>query len=223
MKRLGLLTIGEAPREDLVEDWSMYFERDVMPVQKGILDKLAPHQIKRLAPKANDTVLITKTADGKQRKLGKEQLLPKIQMKIAEFAQEDIHLIVLACTGSFPLFNSSIPLIYPDYLVGHVLKGVFKNKIKLHVIVPSPLQFESITQKWNSFGFEVTVSACSPYTTNLDEFSKLGGILKSDSSDVILLDCMGYSEEMKRWIQVASAKPVLLSRSLLYKNVAEML
>jgi len=43
-----------------------------------------------------------------------------------------------------------------------------------------------------------------------------------DQADLILLDCMGYTESARELVQQISGKPVILSNALMAKLVSEM-
>ncbi|WP_037193644.1 AroM family protein, partial [Rhodococcus rhodochrous] len=55
-----------------------------------------------------------------------------------------------------------------------------------------------------------------------DEIEKAALSLKEHDVDLILLDCMGYTEEMKRTVKQITGKPVILSRTLVARVLGEL-
>lgn len=66
---------------------------------------------------------------------------------------------------------------------------------------------------------DVIVQAASPYSER-EEVVETGVALARQGVDTIILDCMGYTLEMKRHIRAAVACPVILSRSVLARFAA---
>ena len=60
---------------------------------------------------------------------------------------------------------------------------------------------------------ESSVFPISPYTTSGENFAALALTLKDIDCDCILMDCMGYSAEMKYILCSRSGKNVLLPRT----------
>lgn len=105
---------------------------------------------------------MSRLKDGTSATMAKEKVIPIIQRIIDDFNQNQIQLIIVACTGEFPPFDSKIPIIYPDYLLNHATQGIFRKKEQIGVIIPLPEQADSIQKKWHTAGFKtITVASFS--------------------------------------------------------------
>ncbi|WP_059172812.1 AroM family protein [Bacillus sp. FJAT-27445] len=221
-KTVGVITIGQTPRGDMTEDIRKHLPAGTRIVEKGVLDGKTVEEIRTLKPEEGHTVLISRLRNGKSATMAKEKVLPIIQELIDELHGEGVSLIILACTGRFPLFKSEIPIIYPDFLLNFAVKGLLRGG-PLGVILPLPEQGGEIINKWMGAGFNALPAACSPYIFNeqilIDAVKQLDRL----PAMAIVLDCMGYTENMKSIAQAHTFKPVLLSRSIIYKMAGELL
>jgi protein AroM len=59
MTRVGLITVGQAPRSDVVPDMAAILGGGVEIVEAGALDGLTREQIAPLAPEGDDEILVT--------------------------------------------------------------------------------------------------------------------------------------------------------------------
>ncbi|MEM1551638.1 MAG: AroM family protein [Candidatus Bathyarchaeia archaeon] len=75
-------------------------------MEKGALDGLAKDEVDRLAPRAEDYVLVTRLMDGTSVKVARRLIVPKIQRCIEELEGLEVDLNVLLCTGELPRFKS---------------------------------------------------------------------------------------------------------------------
>ncbi|MEH7009994.1 AroM family protein [Neobacillus niacini] len=222
VKTVGVITIGQTPRSDMIPAIRDFLPKDTKIIEKGVLDGRSELEILGFSPELGQTTLISRLNNGKSAVMAKEKILPIIQSLIDDLHQDNVSLIILACTGKFPLFRSNIPIIYPDYLLNHVVKGLFREGL-MGVIVPLPEQAESIIHKWKDAGMTTIPETCSPYS--FEETDMIKAIKQLDPYPIkaIVLDCMGYTEEMKMLAQSYTTKPVLLSRNIIYKTSAEIL
>jgi protein AroM len=199
-----------------------FFSSETKIFEKGVLDGKLEDEILQLSPEPGESTLISRLRNGKSAIMAKERIIPLIQQIIDELNQDKLSLIILACTGSFPMFQSSIPVIYLDYLLNNTVKGLFRGG-KLGVNVPLQNQAETIKDKWEKGGFESFVECSSPYLFKQEEIIQATLQLDKHQIKAIILDCMGYTEEMKNIVKAHTLKPVILSRNMIYKVAAEII
>ncbi|WP_223593875.1 AroM family protein [Neobacillus bataviensis] len=219
---IGIITIGQTPRTDMIPDIRPFLPKETVIIEKGVLDGRSDEDIHELQPEPGQTTLISRLKNGESATMAKEKILPIIQSLIDELNQAKVSLIILACTGKFPLFTSGIPIVYPDFLLNHVVKGLLREGL-LGVILPLPEQAESIIYKWKEAQFIAIPAASSPYA--FQEEHLISAVKQLDQFPVkaILLDCMGYTQEMKSIAQAYTTKPVILSRNIIYGIAGEIL
>lgn len=217
--KIGILTIGQSPRTDMTPEMRSLFPSHAEVIEAGALDGLNDRKLKQLAPREGDVTLISRLADGRSVKISKEAILPLLQEKTTQLEKAGARTVILACTGSFPLFESNCPLLYPDRILSHVVSGAFPTG-KLGIIVPLPEQVNTVRSKWEKNGLDLAFAVASPYDRDAD-FEQATAVLREEHVDAIVLDCMGYSGEMKREVGQAVEVPVLLSRSVVARVAAE--
>ena len=90
----------------------------------------------------------------------------------------------------------------------------------LSVIIPTKEQEAQMPGKWKDCCDSLHVTSVSPYGDPLAVFAAAKEI--PADTDLILLDCIGYTIEMKERIQALTQKPVLLSRTLVARVIREL-
>ena len=220
VKKIGFLTIGQAPRVDITSEVKNFIPAEIEIVEKGVLDNLTREEISELVPKGDADVLVTRLRDGTEVTIGKESILPIFREKLFEFEEEGVIAVAILCSGEFPDFKLKVPLITPSKLLYGILSSISMQGM-LGVMVPSEHQVKTVAGTFRSMGFSAIGISASPYG---DEFniSRAARELKG-KADLIIMDCFGYNLQMKREVQEITDVPVLLVRSLLARMLEELL
>ena len=219
--KLGLITIGQSPRTDITPDIIPIFGPDIELLQAGALDGLTKEEIAAFTPGEDDYVLISKLKDGSSVVFAERYILPRLQNCITSLENQGAQVIMFLCTGTFPDFESRVPVFYPcNILNGSVPALAPRGKIA--VITPKEEQIEQCYGKWKELCKEVTVFAASPYGEP-EELDAAAEKVRPLDVDAVLLDCMGFTKEMKVRFREKSGKLTILSRTLAARNVMELL
>ena len=64
MKKIGAITIGQAPRTDVMEDLDDILRGDVELIQAGALDLLTLEEVETLRPDGTGNTLVSRMRDG---------------------------------------------------------------------------------------------------------------------------------------------------------------
>ncbi len=222
MKRLGLVTIGQTPRVDLIPDVKRILGNDVEIIEKGALDGLTIEQVMEFQPSEADEVLVTRMADGREVRIAERHIFPRLQQRIMELENEGIRVILIACTGEFPAVDSSSILIYPNKVLHHILASICEN-LTLGVLVPDELQIESTIKRWSKVTARVFVEAGSPYGDFEKVIKSAERLVANHHVDLLLMDCMGYTISMKETLVRYTHRPVILARSVVARIAAEII
>ena len=215
--KVGFITIGQSPRVDVVPEIKPYLG-DVEIIECGALDGLTLEEIKELAPKEGDYVLVSRLRDGTQVRLGREKIVRRLQECIKKLEKE-VDVIGVLCTGEFSELTSRKLLVEPSLLL---LKTVGTLGVSnLGIIVPDPDQVEMTKRKWKGVAESIKVQSVSPYIGKEEDLIKAAKELKE--CDLIVLDCMGYSLSAKKLVKEITRKPVVLPRTLMARVIGELL
>ena len=216
-KRFAMVTIGQTPRSDMVPDI-----RDVVAgaadlIEFGALDGLGFDEISALAPAAGEARLVTRLADGREVAIAKHRMHDRLFALLARLDGEGFDAIVLLCTGVFDGLNLQTPLIEAQQVVDETVMALVDTIDSLGVLVPHREQMGDIGGLAKC-GTKVDYSFASPYGDL--RFADAGRELAD--ADMIIMHCMGYSEDMRRQVADGSGRPVLLARQIVGSAVRDL-
>ena len=218
---LGCVTIGQAPRVDVVPDIAAVLGDGVAIVEVGALDGVALSEVASLAPRPGMYPLASRMADGTAVTLGKENILDLLQGAVTRVARLGASSILMLCTGKFPAFRSSIPIYTPDRLLHGAVDGLVASGKRLGVLCPLPEQIGYAPTKWKSEGRDVVAVSASPYHGE-ERFVAAATRLLDYAPDIVLMDCMGYRRTHKRIVaRLFEGRPVILANTAAARLLAE--
>ncbi len=219
--KLGTITVGQAPRNDMVPEIKEVLGQGFEILQAGALDDYSYQEvINELAPVEGDDVLVSRMRDGEQVVFAEKYIIPLIQKRIDKLSAQGVDVILMLCTGKFPDFKFSGMIIEPQPVLHRLVAGLNKDK-PLGIIIPEQEQIEQVRTWWSESGVEVRVKAASPYK-GLDNIKMIAREFKNSSVQNIFLDCMGYNRKMKSFVQVISKKQVILPRTMIAAIIKEL-
>ena len=219
--KIGAITVGQSPRVDVTPDLWPIFGPNVELIEAGGLDGLSREEIETFVPEEGDYVLVSRLKDGSSVTFAERYVLPRLQQCIDRLEEEGVRLILFFCTGDFPdNFRHKVPLIFPNQILFGLVPVLCAGK--LAAVTPSEKQLEQSQKKWGGYGLEVESYAASPYGEMEAVEAAAREIAKTDA-DLVLLDCIGYTAEMKRMVAKITGKNVILSRTILARAVMELL
>jgi len=218
--RLGMVTIGQAPRVDVVPEMAELIGPGVEILERGALDGLTGAEVDRLAPEGDHEILVTRLADGRPVFVAKEKITPLVQRRIDELEAEGASMTVLLCTGAFKGLRASRALVTPEKILVGVLRGVsFPGR--LGVICPSQRHVPQTQARWRGHGWDPVVVPLSPYDHGPDPDA--AGQFHRAGVGLVLLDCMGFRRGARRELQEALGVPLIVANLLVARVVGEML
>jgi len=221
--RIGLITIGQSPRDDLVPDL-----RPLLPgveiIERGALDGLSPEELAGLARDPRGSLLVTRLRDGQGVVVGKTDLLPKVRACVEQLAEEGVDLIGLLCTGSFPPFSVGAPVLYPERLLMHFVAAVCQGS-RVGILTPEAGQMADQHRRWARAGLaDLEVAPVNPYTPDsARQIREAAERLAAWKADLVVMDCLGYTEVMRQVVRKKLRRPVILARTVLARAIAELL
>ena len=219
-KKIGALTIGQAPRVDVTGDLGHLFGPHVELIEAGALTR--PGRDRFLCPRPR-RLCAHLPAD--RRQLGgvaERYVLPLLQQRIHALEQQGVSMILFFCTGDFPDdFTAGVPLIFPYKILNGLVPALTSNG-HIAVLTPKPEQVAQAENKWKHYVRQVTVVPASPYG-DIAEVEAAAHRLKGCGADLVVMDCIGYNVAMKRMVADITGINVLLSRTILARVAAELI
>ncbi|WP_020007713.1 AroM family protein [Salinicoccus albus] len=170
----------------------------------------------------SDETFVTRLSNGEQIILNAEITEEKIQKIITEAEAFDYENILLLCTGTFKNIKlKSSKLFLPEQLVSPVIAKLGRSQ-KMGLMIPQESQKKMMTKKWSKYEIFPLIASASPYS-NIEEIIMAAKYLENEDSDFILMDCMGYTEEMRKSVFDEVNIPIILSNTLMAKILSEIL
>jgi protein AroM len=221
-RRIGVLTIGQAPRaDDVAAELGQVLGPGYAIIERGALDDLGPAEIERHGPEPGHYLLVSLLRNGRSVRLSKQKILPLLQQRIDALGEDGVDAILLLCTGTFPEFKSDRLIVQPQEALYHLTVGLARGK-RIGALTPLADQLEQARAKWREYGIDPVLAAASPYTGE-DEVTPAARDLAERGADLIFMDCMGYSLAMKARARAAAGGcPVILARSAIARMLAEV-
>ncbi|MGI9595857.1 MAG: AroM family protein [Acidimicrobiales bacterium] len=207
MRPLLVLTIGQAPRDDLVAELSDVLgdrgHRGGIEV-KGALDGLSLDEISMLSPVADADALHTRLPGDVDVIISKKAVTDRLG---AIIEQEGDRLTIVACTGRFHGLPERPNLLFPSVVLDGLIDATLPSGYRLGVLVPIPEQIELFTRLRGRSDRPATVVSVKPGTdpTSAAEELREAGV------DLVVLDCFGYSRELLATVREVTGRPVLSS------------
>jgi protein AroM len=226
IRTIGVLTIGQSPRSDgLGNDVRAVVGSNTRVIERGALDGMSDDEIAQIAPKdADEYRLITLLRSGRSVEIGKPPILERLQQQIQALEEQDgADAILVMCTGAFPAFEHTKPLLLPQEALYGVVTGLARGG-RIGALIPLESQREQSVRKWRERGVtDVQVFAASPYGGDvLAEIEAGSGAARDAGVDVLFMDCFGYDLAMKAVARRAFGGPVVLARTMAARLIVEL-
>ncbi len=218
---LAILTIGQAPRDDVVPSMRRFFP-PVDIVQAGALDGLSKCEIKEMFDPSAD-FFVTRLTDGSEVKVNREVAHHLVKKRgEAVVAVHNPRAVLLLCTGSFPPLSLDTLVIEPDKILLSTVKAVLnEGRRKVGVLFPASEQREFMKDKWGDVAADVYLQAMSPYDER-DREAAFDRIVQQ-GCDLIVMDCMGYRQTLRQRLRGAAEAPVVLANEMVARVVGGFL
>jgi protein AroM len=220
---LGTLTIGQAPRPDVVPIIDRHVPDRIRRIHRGVLDGLGRAEIdRRYRPAPGEAVLVTRLEDGAAVELSRARLRDGVQEALVGLEAEGCETILLLCTGTFAgLECQRAWLVEPDHIIPPLVAGLLGRR-RLGVVVPLAVQAASESGKWHPLKMAPLIAAASPYDAAPAALDAAAAALRRHGAAAILLDCIGFTERHRNRL-AALGLPILLSNAIVARALAELL
>ncbi len=221
-KRLGMITIGQSPRVDLVPEMVEVLGSGVEILEAGALDGLTLDEVRGFYPKRGDYILCTRMVDGTEVVVAKRFVLPRVQKCIDLLTEKGADILLFLCTGRFPPFSSKKLLIESQKILDHFVLALHGENERIGLLIPLSDQIEQARKKYYRLKGEMIIKAASPYAQK-DEVALAAKELRKADPHVVVMHCMGYTQPMKEKVKEITGKPTVLARSLVARTLKELL
>ena len=198
---LLVLTIGQAPRHDIVAELAdVMGERAVQVI--GALDGLTLSDTEAFPPTSAHDTLHTRLADGSDVVVSKAEITSRLSKLIDEAGNRPI---LVACTGRFSGLPERAGILYPSEVLHNLVDAVLPVGGRLGVLVPLAAQVMPFHDEWSATGRPTTVVAVTPG----QDPAAAAAAFRAAEVDIVVLDCFGYSRSTLQTVRELTGRPVL--------------
>ena len=222
MSILGIATIGQAPREDLVALFGLFAPRGTKIVLRGCLDGLSDGEIAARPPLEDADTLYTRLRGGGDVNISKKHVIERAPATLAALRRDGCDAIVFACTGAFPPIAGDAGVLFPSRILDGVARALLPAEGRLGLLIPVAEQTGALTRKWTRPGLEVFAEPLKP-SDGTEQATLAARRLVARRPDLIAMDCMSYTPELKSAVHAASGVPTLLGITVAGRVVQELL
>lgn len=222
--RIGLITIGQAPRDDVVPDMLAQLPFEVEPFQRGAIDDLSLDEVNDLGPRNGEPWAVSRMQDGTEVQLAKRELIPRMQQHINELEEIGVDLIVPLCASNWSELECRVPFINPGAALTTIVRAMLRPGGTLGAVSPTQAQSELATDRYTQAGMPVVTTYAQPYTDD-DERQRqcvaAGEMLARSGVDLIYMSCMGHNQEMRSIVREVSGRPTVTSNGIITGLISE--
>jgi protein AroM len=205
----------------MVPEMRQWLPPSVEVRERGALDGLSATDLAALAPEPGDETLTTRLRDGSSVVIGRAGILPRLQAAIDILEAGGADVVLIVCTGEFPAFRHSRPLLLAGPLMSAGLSALAGDSL-VGVVCPLAEQEQQSYEKFEHLDQKIKVAWATPYQPGVTELEKAARELAAGGAQLLVLDCMGYTQVHRQAAADASGLPVVLSRSVVARLTAEL-
>jgi protein AroM len=213
-----MLTLGQAPREDVTPTFRAILGDGVRIVERGALDGLDGPALAAITAGPGEDPMETRLGSGPAIGLRREALVPLL-VEAGWALERDCDLVVLLCSGEFPVLAAACPrIVQPIHLLRGILHGLAGGR-QLGWIGPASDQ-PSACEQWAPYVPNLICEPASPYQPLAAALQAAESLVRR-GAEMIFLDDMGFREEHRAAIAVHGL-PVFCATTLVARILRDL-
>lgn len=221
-KKLGIITVGQSPRSDVVPEMKNYLSHDIEIMERGALDRFDQHELQQFAPETGMFELATRLRNGQEIIIGKEKIMPLVEEAVSDLNRCGSDMILLLCNGEFDTLTSDCLIIQPQNLINRCVEGILDDNCTLGVLVPVQGQADWARSSFEGSVAKTVVAVASPYSRQY-LLEHACARFREAECDLIVLYCMGFNQTLGGQVRHMSNCPVIVSNSMVSRAISELL
>ncbi len=220
-RTLGVITIGQAPRDDIAALFAEHAPAGTKVVLRGALDGLSDAEVDAVRPIDGGDTLYTRLRGGRDVRISKKAVITRSPAIFRKLRADGCDVLVYACTGEFPAMEGDENVLFPSRVLNGMATGLLPRG-RLGLLIPLAEQAAKLSSKWARPGLEVVAEALAP-SADRAEAEEAAQRLANQRPDLVAMDCMSYTPTTKEWVKPALGVPALLAITATGRVLREML
>jgi protein AroM len=205
--RIAFVTIGQAPRADVVPDILGRLDGAANYQGFGALDGLTPAEIASQTKRGSERRLYTRLPSGRRVEADADFVVDRLTALLQRLDDLGFDLIVLITTGVYQSFLLRTPMVHGQRAVDAWIDALVVGNCRIGVIYPLARQAEMV-----GYGTLIQNARAVAATGEATRLADAAAELRE--ADLILMHSVGYSEENARRMAVATGKLVVTARHI---------
>lgn len=209
-KKVAVISMGQSPAQPACNDVYRSLS-DVFSVEMtGLLDGMDAEAIADLAPDPGESLIVSSLRNGQKICLAEHHAMRLVNEQLLHAQRNGCAAALILCTGHFETPDLEIPVFVPERILFSLFRSLGIKK--LGAIVPKAEQIEASLAYYSEFS--PIIHAASPYGAASD-IEAVSSLFRQSDVDLLLADCMGFTEELGTLISNVSGKKVFVPRTVL--------
>lgn len=211
-RQVAFVTIGQAPRDDVVPEILGMVGRPLTCEQFGALDKLSAEEIATAAPAAEEESLYTRLASGEHVVVATPFVERRVGAILEQLDRARHDLIVLITTGLFAPFATHTPLINGQRVVDAWIDALVVEEGRIGIVYPLKRQIAE-RHYLHSHGATIRnprAAVLAGESGRLEEAAQ-----QLSDCELILMHSVGYTEAEAQRVAKLTSKPVVTARRVI--------
>lgn len=216
MQAVHFLTIGQAPRPDVVPEILRMLgdsASEIEAVEAGALDGLSREVVRAGAPRGGEMPLVSRLRSGEEVIIGEDFVEERMAALLSRIPTG--HVAAILCTGPFFGIPARPGLVKAGPIFDEALRTATPPGATVGMLIPEPRQ-EADARRRVPEGCPCVIGVASPYSDGGVE-ERLAA--EFDEVDVVGLNCLGYDGRLEAAVARATGNPVVLARRALAEAV----
>jgi protein AroM len=207
--RIAFVTIGQAPRPDIVPEILAMLDAKPEFDEFGALDGLDQEEIAANPAGPRDRSLYTRLADGSHVVVRASFIEERLRQLILKLDRRGYDLIVLISTGVFRPITTLTPQVHGQRALDAWIAALVLGDCRIGVIYPLAQQMRAHP----AHGMLIQNARVAAATGEAGRLEEAATRLKE--ADFVLMHSVGYTEAMARQVSAKTGKPVVTARRII--------
>lgn len=211
LHRIAFITIGQAPRDDVVPEILGMIERPLLCDQFGALDNASAEEIARHAPAPGEESLYTRLASGDHVIVSSSFVEGRLDEVVRRTDDAGYDLIAIITTGVFRPFGARTPLINGQHVVDAWIESLVMDDSRIGIIYPLKRQIAERDLR----GHATTIRNPRAQASSGESRSLEEAAAQLKGCDLVLMHSVGYTEAMAQQVAGLTMAPVVTARRVI--------
>ena len=221
-RTLGIITIGQAPRDDIASLFATHAPAGTKVILRGALDGLSDAEVDTLKPENGADTLYTRLRGGRDVKISKKAVIARSPAAFAKLRADGCDVLVYACTGDFPPLAGDEGVVFPSRVLNGLATGLLPRG-RLGLLIPLRRAGRQAHFEMGAAGSRGRGRSPGAQCRRRTRPGQAARRLAAHKPDLVAMDCMSYTPTTKEWVKGPLGVPALLAITATGRVLREML